>query len=176
RRSQPSTASATCRFATGPGDSPPDLANGDSSDAPAPRPIGRRRAHAGGDGVVPDVRVRALEMPLVAYDLRVEAVLEEVADAAVPGVELLRVGSLEPLHPLRELLELTAHEQVIVRRHQTIGEARPPELSDDPPQALEEAVAVAVIVEDLAARDAARGDVVDAGRGGRSLRGRRGMR
>src|SRR5262249_885999 len=142
----------------------------DGSEAAAPRPVAGRPAPAGGDGVVLDVLEGAREVQLVTNHLGVEPLLEEVADAAVPHVELLRVRALEALHSLRELVEITADKQVIVGRHQAVQEAGPTELAGDPPQTHEEAAPVAVVMEDRAAGDSARGDVVDAGRRERGAR------
>jgi len=100
-------------------------------------------------------------MQVAADKPRVEALLEQVPDAAVPRVELLRVWRIQPLHAFRELLKVSTHEQVKVIRHQAVQEARPLELTGDAPQPEEEAATVAVVVEDLAARDTACGDVVD---------------
>jgi hypothetical protein len=38
-------------------------------------------------------------MELVANDASVEALLEEMPDASVLGIELLRIGTLQATHP-----------------------------------------------------------------------------
>jgi hypothetical protein len=99
---------------------------------------------------------------LVADEPRVEPLLEQMPDTAMPRIEQLRVRRIQPLHPLRELLQVSADEQVKVIRHQAVQKARPLELTGDAPQAHEEAAAVAVVMEDRAARDSSGGDMVDA--------------
>jgi hypothetical protein len=64
-----------------------------------PRPVVRGLAEAGAHGVRDDVLADVREVVLVLDDAAGEAVGEEVAEPAVPLVELLRVAAVQELHP-----------------------------------------------------------------------------
>jgi hypothetical protein len=98
-------------------------------------------------------------------DARMKTVLEQVAAASVPPVEGLRVPEGERVHPAGERIELTLHDEVEVVLHQAVGEQPPVRAQRGEAQEAQEARAVVVIAEDVAAVDAAHRQVEDAGLG-----------
>jgi hypothetical protein len=105
-------------------------------------------AEARADRVRPYVRARVAEVLVVADQLGVEPLLEEVADAAVAGVELLRVDPVQPLHRPRERVAVALDDRMEVVRHQAIG-LDPERLARDDAakQGGEEAVVLDVAVD-----------------------------
>jgi uncharacterized membrane-anchored protein len=84
-------------------------------------------------------------------DLRVEAALEQVADARIAIVEALRVAEVEQVHPLREALELGEGDEVEVVRHEAEGVYAPGEPAHrESKESGEVAVVVRVAVDRLA--------------------------
>src|SRR5438093_1252906 len=94
-----------------------------------PRPLLGRGRETGLDGIREHVRDRVVKVVLVLDDRGREAVAEEVAAAAVPAVELLRIDAVHTLHAARERRELALDDEVQAGVHQAP--------SDDPPAALE---------------------------------------
>jgi len=99
---------------------------------------------------------------LVALDhLRVEAVLEQVADSLVQRIEPLRVDPVDPVKRPRDRLHLALHNHMRVVRHQAVRMGHQPSLLEEPPQQCHEEPVVVGGAEDQAAVDAANGDVED---------------
>jgi len=96
------------------------------------------------------------EVVLVFDDPGREAVGEQVSETAVAFVELLRVAAVQQLEPAREPLPRRVEDEVVVRRHEAEGVDRPVEPVDAAPEVREEVTAVGVVLEDGAARGAAR--------------------
>src|SRR5690242_1150295 len=117
---------------------------------------------AGADRVLEDVLDRRGEVAVAFDDPGGEAIAEEVSPAFVAAVERLGVGAVEALEAVGEAPELSLDDEVVVVRHQAEGVDAPVvplDLAREDPQ--EEAVVVRV-AEGGRARDASRGDVVDA--------------
>jgi hypothetical protein len=57
-------------------------------------------------------------VPVVAYNLGVESLLKEVADAPVASVELLRIDPVQPLHRPRKRIAIAFDDRVEVIRHE----------------------------------------------------------
>jgi hypothetical protein len=98
---------------------------------------------------------------VVADDPGAEALAEQVAPAAVAGVEALRVASVQPLEPRGEAIELGLDHKVVVVAHQAVGVDAPAVALGDAGEQTEERESILVVSEDRRARDAARGHVVD---------------
>jgi hypothetical protein len=105
-------------------------------------------AQARSDRVRPDVGARVAEVLVVADQLGVKPLLEEVADAAVAGIELLCVDPVQPLHRPRERVAVALDDRVEVVRHQAVG-LDPERLPRDhaAKQSHEEAVVLDVAVD-----------------------------
>ena len=117
---------------------------------------------AGADRVLEDVLDRRGEVAVAFDDPGGEAIAEEVSPAFVAAVERLGVGAVEALEAVGEAPELSLDDEVVVVRHQAEGVDAPVvplHLAREDPQ--EEPVVVRV-AEGGRARDASRGDVVDA--------------
>jgi hypothetical protein len=99
---------------------------------------------------------------VVADQLRVEALLEEVADADVTLVEPLRVHPVESVHPAGDILEEGADDEVEVVVEQAVDEDGPAEAHNAGPEQVQPARPVGVVDDDAHPRDAAGRDVVDA--------------
>jgi len=107
---------------------------------------------------------------VVANDLGVEALLEEVPDAVVTLVEALCVDAVEAVHSQRDVLERRLDDEVEVVVHQAVHvhgptEARRGLLHEPQPPA-----AVGIVEDDRHPRDAANGEVVKALRGQHAAR------
>ena len=87
--------------------------------------------------------------------------LEAMARFAVPPVEVLRIAGVQPLHPSRKIGIRSPHDEVIVRRHQDEGVARPVVAEDDIVQELQKPASIDVVAIDGLAGHASSGDVVD---------------
>jgi hypothetical protein len=101
------------------------------------------------DRVRPDVLARVRQVLVVPDQLGVESLLEQVSDATVPSVELLRVDPVEALHPTRKRVAIAFHDRMEVVRHQ--AESLHPQLfaSDDATeQRHEEPIVLSVPVDD----------------------------
>ena len=92
-----------------------------------------------------------------------EAVLEEVADAAVAAVEPHRVEAVEPVHPGRKTRLRRLDEEVEVVVEDDPGVDDPLEAARDVDQLPDPGDAVVVVEEDRALLDAAADAVVVAG-------------
>jgi hypothetical protein len=114
---------------------------------------------AGPDGVLQDVLDRSGELPLVPDHGRPEALGEERAEAAVPGVVLPCVVAVEPLHRSGELLRRSLEDGMVVRRHQAPALEAQAEAPDRSSQVDQEQPPVDVVPEERCLRDAAGGDV-----------------
>src|SRR3954453_12354874 len=68
-----------------------------------PRPLLGPGAQSGADGVEDDVVEDGGEVLVGVHRLRPEAIAEQMAAALVPAVEAKRVGSVEAVHPAREV-------------------------------------------------------------------------
>lgn len=89
-----------------------------------------------------------------------EPALQDVARALVARVEALGVGGVQALHAPRQVRPGRLDDQVVVVRHEAVGEAPPPARPDDLTEAMEEEAAVVVVEEDLLPRVAPGGDVI----------------
>jgi hypothetical protein len=101
-------------------------------------------------------------MVLVFDDPRGEALAEEVAPAPVAPVVALSVRAVQALEPVGEPPELGRDDQVVVVRHQAEGVDAPVVALDLAREEGEEEAVVVSVAEGRRARDASRGDVVDA--------------
>ncbi len=117
---------------------------------------------AGPDGVLEDVLDRCGEVAVALDEPGGEAVAEEVAPALVPAVERLSVGAVQALQAVREAPELRLDDEVVVVRHQREGMNAPLVPLDFAGEQAEEEAVVVGVAEGRRARDASRGDVVDA--------------
>jgi hypothetical protein len=108
------------------------------------------------DGVLADVLERSGEMVVAVDHPRGEASAPEMAMAAVPAVETLRVAAVEVLHPARELLLRGLDDQVVVRAHEAHRVHAPAvavhALFEEP----HERITVGIVAEDECAEDATR--------------------
>jgi hypothetical protein len=109
------------------------------------------------------VQGRVLEVLVVADHRRVEALLEEMADALVPFIESLRVDAVEAVHTARDVLELGLDDQVEVIVEQAVGDDGPAEACGRVGEETHPAQAVDVVDDDRHPRDAADSDVEGAG-------------
>ena len=87
--------------------------------------------------------------------------LEAMARFAVPPVEVLCIAGVQPLHPSRKIGIRSTHDEVIVRRHQDKGMARPVVAEDDIVQELQKPASIEVVAMDGLPGHAPRSDVVD---------------
>jgi hypothetical protein len=92
---------------------------------------------------------------------RVEAALEDVADALVAAVEALGIEAIDVAHSGREIRARRLDHQMVVVGHQAVGVAAPAAAPDDFAERLQELATVGVDEEDGRAVVAARGDVVE---------------
>jgi hypothetical protein len=99
---------------------------------------------------------------IVANQARLEAALEQMARAAVAGVEAGGVQPVQPLHPFRQRRLPALDDQVEVIAHQAVGVQLPVMTIGDAEQEVDEEPPVLVVHEDQAPVDAARRQVVDA--------------
>jgi hypothetical protein len=102
-------------------------------------------------------------MLLVADHLRVKALLEKMADAVVSLVEPLRVDPVQAMHAARDVFELGLDDQMKVVVEQAKGVNGPAETRSRVGEEMHPAQAVGVVDDDRHPRDAADGEVVDAG-------------
>jgi hypothetical protein len=84
-----------------------------------------------------------------------------MARFAVPPIEVLRVAGVQTLHPSRKIGIRSSHDEVIVRRHQDKGMARPVVAEDDIVQELQKPASIEVVAIDGLPGHAPSGDVVD---------------
>src|SRR4029077_2215609 len=91
------------------------------------------------------------------------AVAGQVAPPSVPAVELLRVPSVQTLHPQLKPVFLHLDEQVVVRRHHAEGAQAPVHASDAASEAVAEVGAIRVVSEHLDRTGRASRDVVETG-------------
>src|SRR5829696_5660165 len=82
-------------------------------------------------------------------DLPVEPALEEMAGIAVPVVEPLGIGAVEPLHPGRDVRLASLDHEMEMIRHQAIRVAFPPQPPDDVFQNGEKPNVVTLCVKDF---------------------------
>jgi hypothetical protein len=101
-------------------------------------------------------------MPVVANDLRVKAVAEEMAGAVVPAVEPLGVGAVDEPHPGGERVATALDDDVEVIVHDAVRLDAPPVPSSRAEEPANECAPIGVVEHDRAAGDAARRDVEDA--------------
>jgi hypothetical protein len=114
------------------------------------------------DGVLEHVLDRGREVAVAFDDPRREAVAEEVAPALVPAVERLGVRAVQALEAVRQAPELGLDDEVVVVRHQRERMDAPVVPLDLACEEAQEAAVVVYVSEGRGARDASRGDVVDA--------------
>jgi hypothetical protein len=95
-------------------------------------------------------------------DERVEAFLDEVADAQIAVVEPVRDPPIEPLHAAREAVEQRFDNQVVVVRHHAVRVIDPSEAEAGLPDPVVDEGVVELVARDQHAIHAARGHVVDA--------------
>ena len=93
-----------------------------------------------------------------------------MTDAAVAGIEVRRVGSVQALHPAREGRLTALDDEVEVVSHQAVHVHSPAELTYEAAEIDEEEAPVVVVEEDEAPVDAARRQVPDAVRKAQPLR------
>lgn len=87
--------------------------------------------------------------------------LEQMAHRLVPPVVALRVDAVELAHALGEIRLGGFDDQVIVVVHQTVGVTEPVKALDDVPQALQEGVAIGIVLEDVVPRIASGRHMID---------------
>jgi hypothetical protein len=121
-----------------------------------PRPLADGVGETGADWVLDDVTAGGEQVALPVDGSRGEAVGEQVAEAAVPLVERLRVAALEPLDAAGELGLRAVEDEVVVRRHQAERVHRPAIALGARVDVGEEEAPVVVVAEDRAAVDPAR--------------------
>src|SRR6266508_152268 len=127
-----------------------------------PRPLLGTLAQPCAYRVEHDVPARLEEMGVSLYLVGKEAILKEVADAAVTSVHPARKPAVEQAHSLRETTERNLNDQMEMVRHQAVGEHDPAVASRRLVDRREEEGAVTVVRHDLLAVIAACGDVIDA--------------
>jgi hypothetical protein len=116
-------------------------------------------AQSGADGVEDDVVEDGGEVLVGVHRLRPEAIAEQMAAALVPAVEAKRVGSVEAVHPAREVFHRRGDDEVVVRGHQAVRVDIPAESLDGVGEERQERAAVEPVAEDRRVVDAERGDV-----------------
>jgi hypothetical protein len=109
-------------------------------------------------------------MLVVADHLCVEALLEEMADTLVSLVEPLRVDAVEAVHTGGDVVELGLDDQVEVIVEQAVGEDCPAEARGRVGEEAHPAPPIHVVDDDRHPRDAAHGEVEDAGGGKNATR------
>lgn len=87
--------------------------------------------------------------------------LEQMTHRSVPPVVALSVGAVELAHALGEIRLGGFDDQVIVVVHQTVGVTEPVKAPDDVPQALQEGVAIGIVLEDVVPRIASGRHMID---------------
>ncbi len=87
-------------------------------------------------------------MGLILDRARLEAPLKEMADAAVPVVEVHRVQAVQVLHALRQLRLAALEHEVEVIAHQAVDVAAPAEADDRSVDEPEEHEAISYADED----------------------------
>src|SRR5919204_2868358 len=110
---------------------PENSALGSKRRAPAPRPVAGRLAEARANRILEHVEAAGLEVLLAVDDVDRVAAPEQVAVAAMPLVEELRVAPVHNLHPAGELRLLGLDDEVVVVSHQAKGVAGPVVFCDD---------------------------------------------
>jgi hypothetical protein len=100
---------------------------------------------------------------VVPDHLRVEALLEQVADAIVPFVEPLRVDAVEAVHATRDVLQRGFDDEVKVVVEQAVGLNAPTEARGRGREEAQPACAIRIVGDDRHPRDAAHSEVVATG-------------
>ena len=116
----------------------------------APTPVARVRTQPRGDGVEDDVEACPQEPAVVADPPRPEAMPEQVPVPFMTHVEPARVAALKAFHAEPEVRLLGLHDDVEMRVHQATRDRRPPELSGDPLESVDERDSVAIVSDDAA--------------------------
>jgi hypothetical protein len=99
-------------------------------------------------------------MLVITDDASVEAVRVEVAAPLMTAIERLRMAERERMHSARHVLQLAEHDEVAVVSHQAEGKEAPVRSQRGEPKKSEEAGAIVIVDEDVAAVDAAHRHVV----------------
>jgi len=114
----------------------------------------------GANRVQDDIAARLEHVRLALDELAPETVPEKMPLKAVADVREARKLAVELTHPGREAAVLDPDDEVVVVRHQAVGETVPPEPSNDSLEELQEDLALVVVDVDSAPSVAARTDVV----------------
>ena len=122
-----------------------------------PRPAHLPYAH----WVQVNVATQLKQVGILVDKQRLVASLKEVAGAAVPAIEVLRVGAAQLPHGARQVGVRGRDQQMVVVAHEHISMQPQAMAMNDAGQALQEARAIALIAVDRLALITARRDVVE---------------
>jgi hypothetical protein len=126
----------------------------------APSPAFRSTTKSSSNWIECDVAVE-LEKVCIALDQkRVISALKHMPAFAVSTIELLCEIAVQPPHTSSEVSVGCSDHEVVVRRHETEGEARPIVAHYDVPERLEEVRTIIVVAKERLFSDAAARDVV----------------
>ena len=95
---------------------------------------------------------------------RLEAALEDVTRALVSAVEMLRIPTVQAMHPPGEGWKSGLQQKMVVVPHQAIGVEEPRLIGDDRGENVQEKTAIGGISKDRSPLMAPAGDVVERAR------------
>src|SRR5215212_8811804 len=129
---------------------------------PTPRPVARRLAEAGPDGVFEDVETTSLESRLGIDHVDGVPPLEKVPITPMALVEELHISTVQPLHAARKIRLRGLDDQVVVIGQQAERATGPFVANDDGAQEVRNVLSVDVVDVDGAVVRPTPCDVIDA--------------